>query len=135
MTLSHSLTLAAALALPMATQALAEAPDAGQQLFMQSCAGCHGESGSGGGEVADLLKIAPPDLTGLSARNDGTFPMLQVIHIIDGRTGLRAHGGPMPIFGAMYTASSGSGEDPYSATVEVRGRILSLAMYLESIQK
>lgn len=135
MNTARSLCLALAFALPLASHGRADESGAGGQLYMQSCAGCHGESGAGGGEVAKVLNIAPPDLTGLSARNDGVFPMLQVIHIIDGRTGVRAHGGPMPIFGAMYTASSGSGADDYSAIIEVRGRILSLAMYLESIQK
>ena len=41
----------------------------------------------------------------------------------------------MPVFGAMFTASSAGGGDDYGAVIEVRGRILSLAMYLESIQK
>lgn len=115
--------------------ALADDHEAGRKLFLESCAGCHGESGTGGGEIASVLKITPPDLTGLAARNDGVFPMLKVIHIIDGRSGMRAHGGPMPIFGALYTASSASGGADYGSVIEVRGRILSLAMYLESIQQ
>lgn len=107
----------------------------GQRLYDESCAGCHGATGAGGGELSTLLSIATPRLDDLSARNDGVFPMLQVMHIIDGRTGMRAHGGPMPVFGSLYTTSSATGGSDYSAVLEVRGRLLSLALYLESIQK
>lgn len=114
---------------------LAEEVDVGARLFQESCSGCHGATGKGGGELSQLLSIATPALTGLSAANDGEFPMLKVIHIIDGRTGIRAHGGPMPVFGSVYSASSVTGGSDFSSVVEVRGRILSLAMYLESIQE
>lgn len=76
---------------------------------------------------------AADDLTGLAARNDGEFPMLQVIHIVDGRTGLRAHGGPMPVYGALFDAEAEAG--PYGGPLYTRGKILSLAYYLESIQQ
>lgn len=109
--------------------------EAGKVLFEQSCAGCHGGNGDGGGEISKVLNIETPDLTTLSARHDGKFPMLEVIHIIDGRTGVRAHGGAMPVFGAIYTASSFSKGEDYSSVIEVHGRILSLALFLESVQK
>jgi mono/diheme cytochrome c family protein len=113
----------------------AEEVDIGARLYQESCSGCHGATGKGGGELTDLLNIQPPALTGLTAANDGTFPMLNIIHIIDGRSGLRAHGGPMPIFGSLYSASSVTAGTDYGSVIEVRGRILSLAMYLESIQE
>ena len=109
--------------------------DIGKRLYTESCAGCHGATGSGDGELAGLLSVHTPDLTDLSARHDGKFPMLDVIHIIDGRTGVRAHGGMMPVFGSIYTASSAVPDNPWSSAIEVHGRILSLALYLESIQK
>jgi mono/diheme cytochrome c family protein len=123
------------LALTSQTPALADEVDIGARLYQESCSGCHGASGKGGGELSHLLNVKPPALTGLSAANDGEFPMLNVIHIIDGRSGVRAHGGPMPIFGSLYSASSVTGGSDYGSVVEVRGRILSLAMYLESIQE
>ena len=113
----------------------AEEVDIGARLYQESCSGCHGATGKGGGELTDLLNIQPPALTGLTAANDGKFPMLNIIHIIDGRSGLRAHGGPMPIFGSLYSASSVTAGTDYGSVIEVRGRILSLAMYLESIQE
>lgn len=115
--------------------AQAQNVEAGRVLFEQSCAGCHGASGDGGGEISKVLNIETPDLTTMSQRNDGKFPMLEVIHIVDGRTGVRAHGGPMPVFGAIYTASSFSKGEDYSSVIEVHGRILSLALFLESVQK
>lgn len=115
--------------------AAAQGSDVGKRLYEESCAGCHGATGKGGGEIAGLLNVQTPDLTGLAARNDGRFPMLQVIHIIDGRTGLRAHGGPMPVFGSLYSTSSQAGPDSYGAVIEVHGRILALAKYLEAIQQ
>ncbi|KAF0113743.1 MAG: hypothetical protein FD150_1899 [Rhodobacteraceae bacterium] len=115
--------------------ALAEEVDVGARLYQESCSGCHGATGKGGGELSKLLNIETPALTGLAAANDGVFPMLDVIHTIDGRSGVRGHGGPMPIFGSLYSASSVTAGTDYGSVVEVRGRILSLAMYLESIQE
>ncbi|MAQ83377.1 c-type cytochrome [Psychromarinibacter halotolerans] len=116
----------------------AQAQDAGVggALFAQYCATCHGTDAMGDGPLNDLMTTKAPDLTGLSARNDGSYPMLEVIHIIDGRTGLRGHGGPMPTYGSVFDDEHGqSGSGDYSAILETRGRILSLAMFLESIQQ
>lgn len=72
---------------------------AGQALFAQHCAQCHGADAKGGGPMAEILAIAPPDLTGLAARSGGVFPTEAVARQIDGRAPLLAHGGDMPIFG------------------------------------
>jgi hypothetical protein len=61
--------------------------------------------------------------------------MLEVIQIIDGRTGVRAHGGPMPVWGDRFEATAASEAGDYGAEVMVRGRILALATYLEAIQQ
>ena len=113
--------------------ALAEDAGVGAALYTEWCAACHGASGQGDGDMAGVMTIPAPNLTLLSASNGGVFPMLAVIHSIDGRTGLRAHGGAMPIFGAVFSTSEG--ENPYGSVLEARGRVLSLALYLESIQK
>lgn len=111
--------------------ALAQGADVGAGLYADYCAACHGATGKGDGDMANVVTIPSPDLTSLSVRNGGVFPMLNVIHIIDGRTGVRAHGGPMPVFGRSF---SHDGEG-YGGVLETRGRVLSLAMYLESIQQ
>lgn len=113
------------------TLAHAEGADIGAGLFADSCAACHGASGHGDGDMAGVMTIPAPDITTLSTQNEGTFPMLKVIHIIDGRSGIRAHGGPMPVFGQVFSA----GTEGYEGVLETRGRVLSLAMYLESIQQ
>ncbi len=115
--------------------AAAQGPDIGKGLYDEFCMTCHGASAKGGGEIADILTIKMPDLTALAARNDGKFPMLEVIHVIDGRTGLRAHGGPMPLFGNMFSSQSADQGLGYGSVIETRGRVLSLAMYLESLQQ
>src|SRR5690242_18510605 len=46
----------------------------GRLTYSVYCASCHGKSGRGDGPVAGDLKVAPPDLTRLAARNAGLFP-------------------------------------------------------------
>ena len=126
----------AAIAVLVLAAAAARADDMGKTDFMQGCAGCHGETAMGQGPLAEFLTVEVPDLTQLSARNDGTFPMLDVIHIIDGRTGMRPHGDPMPIWGAIFKSGALGESGIYGGAEAVaRGRILSVAYYLESIQK
>ena len=113
------------------------ADDAGQVEYMNSCASCHGADGKGEGPVTSSLSFVAPPLTGLAAANDGVFPMLDVIHIVDGRTGVRGHGteAGMPVWGAVYKDPIAGEIGTYGAEAAVRGRILSLAYYLESIQE
>ncbi len=119
----------------LAGSAVAQDADIGAQLYGDYCAACHGASGKGDGDMANLMTIPAPNLTLLAANNDGEFPMLKVIHVIDGRTGLRGHGAPMPVFGRVFASSEPGPANPYGSVLEVRGRVLSLAMYLESIQQ
>ena len=112
--------------------------DIGESLYNQYCATCHGSDGAGQGPLTELMLEKPSDLTELAVNNEvepGVFPMLRVIHVIDGRTGLRAHGGPMPTYGNIFTSEVEGQMGTYGAVLETRGRVLSLAMYLESIQK
>ncbi len=115
--------------------ASASAQQAGENEYLQACAACHGESGKGMGPIAPLLNIEVPSLTTLAKNNDGVFPMLQVIHIIDGRSGVRGHGGIMPIWGDRFKSAMIESAGEYGAELLVRGRILALAQYLESIQE
>lgn len=113
---------------------MAMADETGKQEYMNNCATCHGESGMGQGPLAELMTVEVPSLTTLSKNNDGVFPMLDVIQTIDGRQGTRGHGYPMPVWGNRFSERI---EDagPYGGEVIVRGRVLSLAYYLESIQE
>ncbi|WP_112323175.1 c-type cytochrome [Oceanibium sediminis] len=126
-----TLVLAAGL-IPSAIQAQA----VGEREFMNACASCHGADAKGSGPVGDALTIVAPDLTGLSARNGGAFPLQHVVQIIDGRKGVRAHGSEaMPVWGAVFKAPIEGEISDAGAENAVRGRILGLAYYLESIQE
>jgi hypothetical protein len=107
----------------------------GETEYMTACAICHGESGMGSGPFAEFLNIDVPGLTGLAAANEGVFPFLDTLMIIDGRTGVRGHGGPMPIWGDRYEQSALEEAGVFGAEMIVRGRLLSLVEYIESIQQ
>jgi len=113
----------------------AHADDAGKAEYISACAACHGESGVGDGPLAELMTVPVPNLTTLAQANDGVFPMLDVIHVIDGRTGVRGHGYPMPVWGARFKGEVVEEMGEYGAEMVVRGRVLSIAYYLESIQQ
>ena len=128
---------AAAVSLLLPLSVSAQDLDHGQEIFQQYCATCHGLDGKGSGPLTELMLEKPGDLTLLSANNEtepGAFPMLRIIHVIDGRTGVRAHGGPMPTYGDIFM-SEAADRGRTGSVLETRGRILSLAMYLESIQQ
>ena len=107
---------------------------AGKAEYMGACASCHGESALGDGPLAGLLNINTPGLTGIAAANDGEFPFMETFMIVDGRTGVRAHGGVMPVWGDHFKSAAGD-IGAYGSEVVTRGRIASLVMYLESIQE
>jgi len=115
--------------------ATAQDADVGKVLFDDYCAACHGVSAKGDGDMANILTIPAPNLTLLAQGNDGEYPMLRVIHVMDGRTGLRAHGGPMPVFGRLFQSRAPGPDDPYGPVIEARGRLMSVALYLESLQQ
>lgn len=131
-----AVAVAVAAALGSAACAQEAAPDLalGEATFMSSCAGCHGEAADGDGPMTEILTVPVPDLTRLSERNGGVFPWLRVIHVIDGTTGLRAHGGPMPVFGAIFEGDTAVADAPDGTPVIASRRILAVADYLASVQ-
>lgn len=130
--------LAVLLAVPFAP-AQAEEDIIGSDEYLRSCAGCHGVGGRGNGRVAEFLTIEVPDLTKITERNDGQFPLNRLVEIIDGRADVRAHGErPMPIWGQRYSAEAAGpyqAEDFLAAEQIARGRILELVNYLQAIQQ
>ncbi|WP_138424156.1 c-type cytochrome [Maritimibacter alexandrii] len=131
MSMKHWAVAAMFATLPLA--ATGQDTTAGQEEYMVACAICHGESGKGDGPFASVLNLSVPGLTGLAAANDGVFPYLETFMVIDGRTGVRGHSGPMPIWGDRFTATA-SDLGPISAEIIARGRIAVLTDYIESIQ-
>lgn len=111
-----------------------QAEGAGEAEYQNACATCHGAAGMGKGPLSEYMSIPVPNLRGLTKANDGEFPMLKIIQVIDGRTGVRGHGTDMPIWGSQFKAEVENEAGPYGAEIYARGKILSLAYYLESIQ-
>ena len=102
--------------------------EAGGQQFEHSCAICHGLDARGNGPFAELLNVKPPDLTLLSRAEGGDFPFGRIYQRIDGRALPLAHGTrTMPIWGQRLKREGG--DETY-----VRGRILEIMLYLESLQ-
>lgn len=107
----------------------------GEDLFGYYCASCHGDMAQGDGPMTVYLKVKVPDLTGLAERNGGKFPMLDVIHMIDGRDRRPGHGGAMPVFSGLFMGEVAGLLDEGTSAIEAQGRIMTLALYLESIQR
>lgn len=107
---------------------------AGRAEYMAACAACHGEALDGNGPIAVMFSGKVPRLTQLAQANDGVFPTLAVFQTIDGRTKIKAHGDPMPLFGNRYTIESGAA-GAYGSEAAVRARILELIYFLQSVQE
>jgi mono/diheme cytochrome c family protein len=115
----------------------AEQLDIGKREYDASCASCHGLDGKGHGSFAELLQVSMPDLTTLSKRNGGVFPISRVYNVIDGREDVKAHGTrEMPIWGKHLTFRAAPQYDdyPYEAEAFVRARILAVIDYLYRLQ-
>lgn len=107
----------------------------GQYEYMNYCASCHGEAADGKGPLVTFFKEPVPDLTALTRNNDGVFPFLETMMIIDGRSGLRGHGGTMPVWGDTFEADAVEQAGVYGAETIARGRLLSLVEYLLTVQQ
>jgi len=81
------------------------------------------------------MTVPVPDLTKIKEANDGQFPVMRIFKIIDGRTGIRGHGYPMPVWGDRFMADAEQRFGPFNAEAVVRGRILELVFHLQTIQR
>jgi mono/diheme cytochrome c family protein len=111
----------------------AAASDSGRSAYLQYCASCHGRDGQGDGPVAPSLRTAPTDLTRVAERRGGRFSQAEIAAYIDGRTPVPAHGPrEMPVWGQKLGERLGNDD---TAEELVRGRLLVLVEYLQSIQR
>lgn len=102
----------------------------GENLYKAYCASCHGVDGRGNGPMAAWIKVAPPDLTRIAARNGGEFPLARIDRIISGEEALPSGHGTraMPIWGPVFSQVT---RDQDLGKV----RIDNLARYLRDIQR
>jgi mono/diheme cytochrome c family protein len=104
-------------------------PANGRQMFLTHCAPCHGRDGKGDGPAAKSLQVPPSDLTRISARHDGVFPLMRVRQHIEGLGEIAAHGSrEMPIWGSLFIQADGD-----AGLKELR--INNLANYVKALQK
>ncbi len=101
----------------------------GRAFYVSYCQICHGENGSG--VMAELLKNDPPDLSRISMRHGGTFPVDEIKKVIDGRERVPGHTvRDMPVFGDTFKESEGLNREK-----DIDKVIEDLVAYLELIQK
>jgi len=130
--------LAASVVLSTTAFGQQKSTDAGKQEFEISCAICHGIDAKGGGMVGEALKVKPTDLTLLTRKNGGVFPIDYVTKVIDGRESIKIHGSrDMPIWGTRYSINAAEHyvDVPYDQEAYVRSHILTLVDYLYRIQQ
>lgn len=147
-----ALLVACAIAAPACAQPSVPTPSAvpaaelpsmlerGRLEFESNCATCHGMEARGDGPMRPFLARVPSDLTTIARRRGGTFPRSEIADLIDGRgmTEPGVHGTrEMPVWGRVYRDQSEAQTrgTPFPAEWGVRGRILALAEYLQSLQR
>jgi mono/diheme cytochrome c family protein len=132
----------------------AQAVDVPKVEYLSYCAACHGAGGKGDGPLSVKLTTKPADLTVLSRKNKGVFPVSAVYAAIDGRNVNASHRtGEMPVWGCRSGASPVSPiknarskvykPDPYASHLDlacdpedvIANRILSVIEYLRQIQE
>ena len=131
-----SLTFASCAALLLTACAPEEMPAAsdGRALFMENCAVCHGTDAKGDGTMARAMETAPPDLTLISVRNGGTFPVVKVLSTIDGYTKTSLSGPGMPEFGALLEGDLVPLDTGDGVLTPTPRKLVALLEYIESIQ-
>lgn len=77
----------------------------GKDSYHAYCAVCHGVDLKGHGPAAPAMKVPPTDLTTYAKRHGGKFSDSDMRMVIEGETGVVAHGsGEMPIWGDVFRA-------------------------------
>jgi mono/diheme cytochrome c family protein len=105
----------------------------GKDLFLEHCAQCHGDDGTGNGPMAKVLNVTPTDLTSISKSANGTFPADRVAEIIRYGGGIAGHGTEvMPIWGKVFSDKGGHGKGGGAYS---RRAVIELTRYLKTIQK
>jgi len=112
------------------------AQESGTQLYERHCAYCHGADATGDGPLAPALILQPPDLTRLSERNNGVFPVERVVMRIDGREPLVSHGSPMPVFGPFFESGRQAAIGTASGQPILADEpVVTLTEYLRDLQR
>lgn len=136
-TLKLSVSLMALTLVAGAALAQAGKTDVGKREYDENCAVCHGNNGKGNGPYRELLQRSPADLTTLTKRNGGVFPVSRMYETIEGAN-VPSHGSrEMPIWGLTYRVRAAEYymDTRYDPEVYVRSRILALIEYINRLQE
>jgi len=107
--------------------------DVGKLEYQSNCASCHGTSGKGDGVLKGYFSKSPSDITTLTKKNGGVFPINRVYEVIDGRQDVKPHGTrDMPVWGSDYVEKSADGL--VDSEIYVRHKILALIDYIYRLQ-
>ncbi len=107
----------------------------GGAVYDARCAQCHGATGTDAGPTSTGPGKQPPDLRGLSARNDGVFPRDYVMQMIVGFERARDPDAAMPEFGRQGLGHVIQVEYDDGHSAPMPADLIALANYLESIQR
>jgi mono/diheme cytochrome c family protein len=142
MTVARDLRVSVALlamALSSVVSAQSGKAEFGKREFESSCAVCHGHDGRGDGAYWKVLQqpVKAPDLTTVSKRNGGVFPVSRLYETIENGGSVASHGTrDMPIWGAVYREQAGNfyAGTRFDPDGYVRIRILALIEYIDRLQ-
>ena len=108
----------------------------GKVTFRIYCSNCHGESGRGDGNLAELLSVRPADLTAIARNNGGEFPTGLIVKLVDGRETVKGHGlKEMPVWGDAFQKSLQPTWTDESDEDRARRKIEEVVAFVESIQE
>ncbi|AXI47637.1 cytochrome C [Sulfitobacter sp. SK012] len=107
---------------------------AGETLFIENCVSCHGVAGHGDGPLAADLDTPPADLTQISKRRGGIWPMLEIMSILDGYSRNTLPREDMPIFEGFLDNDMVEFDTGNGVKTLVPSKLVAMADYLETLQ-
>lgn len=121
--------------LMIASPSVAQDADRGSELFGLHCASCHGIGATGDGPMAGVMLVEPANLTTLTARHDGVFPVARVVTRIDGRDPLVSHGSDMPVYGWFFEGQDIAVKTNDGQPILTSQPVVDLMAWLQSVQQ
>ena len=108
----------------------------GKVTYRIYCSNCHGDTGHGDGNLAELLSVKPSDLTAIARNNGGVFPTETIVKYVDGREEVKGHGRKeMPVWGDAFKQSLQPSWTEETDDERARRKIDEVVAYVESIQE
>ncbi|MEH6478285.1 MAG: cytochrome c [Sneathiella sp.] len=107
---------------------------AGEALFIENCVSCHGVAGHGDGPFAADLDTPPADLTQISKRRGGIWPMLEIMSILDGYSRNTLPREDMPIFEGFLDNDMVEFDTGNGVKTLVPSKLVEMVDYLETLQ-